>query len=178
MQKVLISMILFVVVFGFVLVGKGISVYNNVIYYQTAIEAKQKDNESVFDNMWKKISQTVQVSDKYKQGLKEILESYVSGRSIDDNNLLVNWIHEAVPNFDASVYKEINNTIIAGRDDFVKQQRILLDLSKEYKKYIKIFPNNVYCTLFGIKEINVKIITSNKTEQIFDTQKEEDINII
>ena len=177
MQKVLISMVLFVVVFGFVLVGKGISVYNNSVYYQTAIEAKQKDNESVFDNMWKKISQTAQVSDKYKQGLKEILESYVSGRSIDNDNLLVNWTHEAVPNFDASIYKEINNTIIAGRDDFIKQQRILLDLSKEYKKYIRTFPNNIYCTFLGIKEIDIKIVTSSKTEQVFDTQKEEDINI-
>lgn len=177
MQKVLISLVLFVVIFGCIIIGKGISVYNNSIYYQTAIEAKQKDNESVFDNMWKKISQTVQVSDKYKQGLKEVLESYVSGRSTDSDNLLVNWTHEAVPNFDASIYKEINNTIIAGRDDFIKQQRILLDLSKEYKKYIRTFPNNIYCSLLGIKELDIKIVTSNKTEKIFDTQKEDDINI-
>ena len=106
-----------------------------------------------------------------------MLVSYTEGRSKDSDNLLMDWTKEAVPNFDSSIYKQINNVIVASRDDFTKNQKILLDLSRQHNKFIQTFPNNIYCLILNIKEIPVQIVTSTKTQQAFSVGKEDDIKL-
>ena len=53
----------------FILFGYGISLSNQEVRLRTTIEAKQRDNTSEFDNMWKKISQVAQVTDGQKRAL-------------------------------------------------------------------------------------------------------------
>lgn len=177
MREIGIGILVILVVMGLGLFGKGVTVYNTHINLKTQIEAKQKDNEQVFDNMWKKISQTAQVADKYKDGLKEVLTAYVDGRAKGDSNLLMDWTKEAVPSFDSNIYMQINNVVVASRDDFVKNQRMLLDLSRQHNQFIQTFPNNIFCMILNIKEIEIRVVTSTKTEQAFETQKEDDIKI-
>ena len=177
MKEFLIGFLIVVVLGGMCIFSKGVSVYNTHIDLKNQIEAKQKANEAIFDNTWKKINQTVQVSDKYKDGFKEVLLAYTSGRSKGDSQLLMDWTKEAVPTFDSSIYKQINNVITSSRDDFTKNQEILIDLSRQHQQFIQKFPNNVFCAILGIKEIEIKVVTSSKTEEAFNTGKEDDIKL-
>ena len=177
MKEFFIGFLIVVVLGGVCIFSKGVSVYNTHIDLKNQIEAKQKANETIFDNTWKKINQTVQVSDKYKDGLKEVLLAYTSGRSKGDSQLLMDWTKEAVPTFDSSIYKQINNVITSSRDDFTKNQEILIDLSRQHQQFIQKFPNNVFCAILGIKEIEIKVVTSSKTEEAFNTGKEDDIKL-
>ena len=177
MKEFFIGFLIVVVLGGGCIFSKGVSVYNTHIDLKNQIEAKQKANEAIFDNTWKKINQTVQVSDKYKDGLKEVLLAYTSGRSKGDSQLLMDWTKEAVPTFDSSIYKQINNVITSSRDDFTKNQEILIDLSRQHQQFIQKFPNNVFCAILGIKEIEIKVVTSSKTEEAFNTGKEDDIKL-
>lgn len=177
MKEFLIGLLVVVVLGGVCIFSKGVSVYNTHIDLKNQIEAKQKANEAIFDNTWKKINQTVQVSDKYKDGLKEVLMAYTSGRSKGDSQLLMDWTKEAVPTFDSSIYKQINNVIVSSRDDFTKNQEILIDLSRQHQQFIQKFPNNIFCAVLGIKEIDIKVVTSSKTEEAFNTGKEDDIKL-
>ena len=177
MKEFLIGFLIVVVLGGVCIFSKGVSVYNTHIDLKNQIEAKQKANEAICDNTWKKINQTVQVSDKYKDGLKEVLLAYTSGRSKGDSQLLMDWTKEAVPTFDSSIYKQINNVITSSRDDFTKNQEILIDLSRQHQQFIQKFPNNVFCAVLGIKEIEIKVVTSSKTEEAFNTGKEDDIKL-
>ena len=177
MKEFLIGFLIVVVLGGVCIFSKGVSVYNTLIDLKNQIEAKQKANETIFDNTWKKINQTVQVSDKYKDGLKEVLLAYTSGRSKGDSQLLMDWTKEAVPTFDSSIYKQINNVITSSRDDFTKNQEILIDLSRQHQQFIQKFPTNVFCAFLGIKEIEIKVVTSSKTEEAFNTGKEDDIKL-
>lgn len=177
MKELGIGILTIVFVMCLALFGKGVSVYNTHVDLKTQIEAKQKANEVVFDNMWKKINQTVQVSDKYKDGLKDVLLAYTTGRNKGDNQLLMDWTKEAVPTFDSSIYKQINNVITGSRDDFTKNQEILIDLSRQHNQFIQVFPNNVFCSILGITPIEIKTVTSTVTEKTFETGKEEDIKL-
>ena len=177
MKEFLIGFLIVVVLGGVCIFSKGVSVYNTHIDLKNQIEAKQKANEAIFDNTWKKINQTVQVSDKYRDGLKEGLLAYTSGRRKGDSQLLMDWTKEAVPTFDSSIYKQINNVITSSRDDFTKNQEILIDLSRQHQQFIQKFPNNVFCAILGIKEIEIKVVTSSKTEEAFNTGKEDDIKL-
>ena len=177
MKEIVVGLLVVVLLGSLAVFGKGVSVYNTHIDLSTKIEAKQKDNEANFDLMWKKISQVVQVSDKYKDGLKEVLNAYVEGRKKDSDQLLMDWTKEAVPQFDSSIYKQINNVIVGSRDDFYNNQKILIDLSRQHNNFIRRFPNNVFCGFMNIKPIEIKVVTSSKTDKVFETGKEEDIKL-
>ncbi|MFA6090053.1 MAG: hypothetical protein WC755_09430, partial [Candidatus Woesearchaeota archaeon] len=43
-------------------------------------KAAQKDNEVVFDNTWKKIQTEASVTEKYKDGFKELYVGMMNGR--------------------------------------------------------------------------------------------------
>ena len=177
MKEILVGLLVVIILGGLCVVGKGISVYNTSVDFTTKIEAKQKANEADFDAMWKKISQVSQVSDKYKDGLKEVLASYTNGRKKESDQLLMDWTKEAIPTFDSSIYKQINNVITSSRDDFANSQKVLIDIQRQYNNFIRKFPNNIYCSILNIKEVEIKVVTSSKTENAFNTGKEDDVKL-
>lgn len=177
MREFLIGLLIVILLGGICIFSQGVSVYNTHIDLKTKIEAQQKSNEANFDAMWKKINQVAQVSDKYKDGLKEVLLSYTSGRKKESDQLLMDWTKEAVPTFDSSIYKQINNVIVGSRDDFYNNQKILIDLSRQHNQFIQKFPNNLFCGILNIKEIEIKVVTSSNTEKAFETGKEDDIKL-
>ena len=60
-----------------------VGVMNQEVRLRNAIVAKQRDNTSEFDNMFKKISQVAQVTDAQKNALLEIFKGYAGARSAD-----------------------------------------------------------------------------------------------
>ena len=174
-KYVLIGILTFLLISGISIVGKGITLYNQEISLRNQIEAKQQENTAHFDNMWKKIKQTVQVSDKYKDGLKEVLASYTSGRKKESDQLLMDWTKEAIPSFDSSIYKQLMNIVTASRDDFTLNQKELIDLNRQHDVLLDTFPNNIYYRVLGIEKIKITIVTSTKTEDAFKTGKDDDI---
>lgn len=171
------GIIIFAVILVTGLIGKFIGLYNTEIALRNQIIAKQTDNQSSFDNMWKKIKQAANVSDKYKDGFKEVLEAYTTGRQDASSQMLMKWGNEAVPNLDSSVYKQINNIIVASRDDFTANQRELIDLNREHDILLDTFPNNICFKIMGIKKIDIKVVTSTKTDEAFETRKDDDIEL-
>ena len=54
-----------------------VSTYNSAVSLRVAIEAKQKDNKSEFDNLKKKISQVAQVTTAQMESLENIFNGYI-----------------------------------------------------------------------------------------------------
>ena len=149
--------------------------YNADVTLRTKVLAKQEENKSNFDNMWKKIKQTTNVTDAYKEGFKDVLVAYTSGRKIESKNLLMQWGKEAVPNFDSSMYKQLNNIIVASRDDFNLDQKQLIDLKREHDMLIDKFPGCLIYRILGKEKIEIKIVTSTKTDKSYESGKDDEI---
>jgi len=168
-------LVLIVVVIGSMLIGT----YNQEAQLRVTIEQKQVDNTSEFDNMWKKISQVAQVTDAQKNAIKEILVGYADARSQgrDGSGSFINALHEAIPNVDMKTFENLQNIIVGSRDSFAMRQKELLDLKREHDKMLRTFPSNIILGMFGKKPIDVKIVTSSKTEKTFETGKDDDVNV-
>lgn len=164
--------------FVVVMVVWGISVSNKETRLRATITAKQKDNTSEYDNMWKKISQVAQVTDAQKEALKEIFVSYAQARTGDDSkNLLFKAVHEAIPNVDTSTFNQLINIITASRDGFTMRQKELLDLKREHDIMIDTIPGGLLLSFLGREKINVNIVTSSRTERAFETGKDDETNV-
>ncbi len=161
----------------FLIIG-GISFHNKEVRLRNLIVNKQTDNKNEMDAMWKNISQTAQVAEKDRQSLMEIFNGYVQGRvGTDPKTPLMNWIKEAVPNISSGTFDKLMNIIVAQRDGFKFRQKEILDYKREHDNLLDTFPNTIYATILGRHKIDVVIIMSTKTENVFKTGKDDDLQL-
>ena len=161
------------------LVCAVVGVSNQEVTLRTMIETKQKDNKSEFDNMWKKIAGVAEVTQAQKDALKEILIGYANARSTGDGkDLIMKWVQESVPNIDTTTFNNLQNIIVSSRDAWTFRQKELLDLSREHTILLRRFPEGFILTSFmGRKLIDVTIVTSTKTEKVFEAGKDDDVGV-
>ena len=56
-------------------------------------------------------------------------------------------------------------------------EKELIDLKREHDTLINRFPNNLYYRVLGVTPIDVKVVTSTKTEQTFETGKDDEVEL-
>jgi len=156
-----------------------IGLSNKEVTLAETIKAKQLDNTSEFDNMWKVIQQTAQVPGEKKDALKEIFVGYAQARAgTGDNKPLMNWIKEAVPNADLKIYDNLLNIITAKRDAWTMRQKELIQLNNTHNIMLKTIPGGMILTsILGRQPIEIQIVTSTKTDNAFKTGKDDDVQL-
>jgi hypothetical protein len=173
---ILISIIALILFFGTYLIG----LHNTQAALQVLIETKQKDNTSQFDNMWKQIQQTAQVTEEQKNALKDIFTSYAQARTGTggaQDGSLAKWTTEAVPNVDTKTFQNLQNIITSTRDNWTQRQTELLGLANEYNTNLVNQPGGLFLSLMGFKHIDVTIVTSTRTEKAFESGKDDDVSL-
>lgn len=137
------------------------------------ISAKQKDNENVFDSVWKIINQQAQVPTEYKNAFKEIYPEMIAGRYASGGEMM-KWIQESNPNFDVSLYKQLMVSIEAQRMRFSENQSRLLDYKREHDDLRTKQPSSWFV---ANTPVEVTIVTSTKTDETFATGKDDDTKL-
>jgi len=170
-----------VVLFAIIMIVSLVSTLNTEARLRTTIEAKQKDNTSEFDNMWKKISQTAEVTVAHKDALKEIFASHAESRTggKGQGGSVMSWIQESVPNINLDTMKNMQNIIISSRDAWTMRQKELIDLARERTQMFRTIPSNLFLAIGGRQESDVKIqiVTSSRTDKAFRTGKDDDVEL-
>jgi hypothetical protein len=152
-------------------------VYNQAFTLRNQYEMKVKANEAVFDNMWKKIAQTAQVTDAQKDALKEIFTGYAEARSGGKTGgTFINAVREAIPTVDTTTFRNLQNIITGSRDEWTANQIALVDIAREHNLLLK-FPSSIVMGFAGFTKIDPKVITSTRTEQTFKTGKDDDVGL-
>ena len=164
-----------------VLIVSLVGVLNTEVRLRTTIEAKQKDNTSEFDNMWKKISQTAEVTMAHKDALKEIFASHAESRTggKGQGGSVMSWIQESVPNVNLDTMKNMQNIIISSRDAWTMRQKELIDLARERTQMFRTIPSNFFLAIGGRREADVEIIivTSSRTDKAFQEGKDDNVEL-
>jgi hypothetical protein len=140
------------------------------------ITAKQTDNTSEYDNLWKKLSQSAQVTDTQKEALREIIVGNAQARKSGGGSLAT-MVHEAVPMVDTSTFNNLLNIVTSSRDAWTMRQKELIDLKREHDNIIDLFPSNLICMVLGRQKIDIKIVTSSRTGEAFKTGKDDDVDL-
>lgn len=178
MFLIAIGIILLVSIIGFA--GCSVSYTNTEAGLRNAIKAKQRDNESEFDNLWKKISQTAQVDEAARATLKDVLVSHAAARTTggSQDGSLMKWVTESVPNVDLSTTKQLMNIITGSRDAWTMRQKELLDLKRQHDDTLTKLPSRFFVSMFGNPTpIDVQIITSTRSTEAMRTGKDDDVDL-
>jgi hypothetical protein len=164
-----------VVLFVVIIVGYVISTNNSCVAQEKSIEAQYKQNQNNYDNMWKKFKEIAAVPAMYTEDLKKVYDSAIQKRyGKEGSQAMFQWLKEHNPQFDSSIYKQIQQVIEAGRNSFEANQKMLLDKKRAYETDLDVVPKGNVCRAMGFPKIDLAkfdIVTSDETEKAFKDKK-------
>jgi len=162
--------LVFAVIFGLVVMGY----YNREVSLRNQFAAQEKANEAVYDQVWKTISQQAQVTDEYKTGFRQVWAEIVKGTGGGQAALQV-FVNRHNPQFDPRLYLKLMNTIEGQRKEFTNNQKKLIDIKREHDNVRTRFPSRWF--VGHRPELELKIVTSDKTDDAFKTGKDNETNV-
>lgn len=178
MKKIIILVAVAIICFvGVVILITDINYENKEISLREQAEAQRGRIESVYDQMWKIISQQAQVTDSYKDSFKEIFIGIMDGRYSKGDGTLMKWIKESNPNFDSRLYEKLMNTIEIQRVQFTSEQSKMLDLIREHKELCEKFPGKFLIDSEKRKPIEYTIISSTRAKEVVKTGIDDNVDL-
>ncbi len=177
-KSLVISLVLLVVVgvCGIVGFSNYVSYKNQALALQNQASAKQDGNTLVYDKLWKTLQQEAGVADKYSDAFKENYTSMMEVR-YEGKDPMLSFITESNPNFSPALYENLTRDIKSLREEFQANQTALRDIKREHDNLRTMFPSSFFLRLAGIKELQVTLVTSAKTKEVFKTGEENDVDL-
>lgn len=179
--KILLAVVGIFVITGVGCVAAVIGINNTLVAQEEGIVAQYTQNKNNYDNMWKKFKEVSQVPEMYTEDLKKVYDSAIQNRyGGKGSQAMFQWIKEHNPQFDSSMYKQIQVVIESGRNSFEANQTTLIDKKRVYQTKIKQFPTSSIAGFLGFPKIDLTkfdIVTSDTTEKTFETKKADKINL-
>lgn len=184
MSGKMIGLVIGLGLLGLILIaGISVSVYvvgvrNEATELETQFSAQVDANKSTYDKMWKIISQNAGIASEYSSSFKENFSAIMEGRYGNPDkrsNSLMLWIQEKNPEFSTKLYENLSRSVEALRIEFDQSQKKMIDIKRVHQNLLLKFPSSL--AMFGKKELELKMVTSDKTEKAFETGKDNDVEL-
>ena len=166
MKKGLLITLVVVLVVGGALVAWGVGVSNTEKRLVNKIEAQQEATEVFYTKLWEILKSKAGVTEEYAEQFKEIQFGIMEGRYSTGGEMM-KWIQEANPEFDASLYKDLMNSIEGERNGFFIEQKKLVDMEKQHKDMLEVFPKSVI--LKNRDAVTITVLKNVATKEAFET---------
>lgn len=143
-----------------------INTSNTEIRLRNKISGQQEMTEAYYTKLWEVLKTKAGVAEEYAEQFKKIQTSIMEGRYSTGGEMM-KWIQEANPNFDASLYKDVMNSIEGQREGFFIEQKKLRDMAVQHDNMLKTWPGS---WIVGSREpIKVVILKNIATQKAYET---------
>lgn len=151
-----------------------LNVYNTEHTLRNRFTAQEEKVKVIYDNVWKTIAQKFEVTEVYKDSFKEVWGEITKNQSVSGSGLKI-FLSRVSPNFNDKIYQDLMTTIEGKRQEFTKSQEMLISIKNEHDNLLTRLPSG--WLLSNVKSLELKLITSTKTEEAIKSGKEDDIEL-
>lgn len=160
--------------------SKYTGAYDIGVNFETKLDAQWNAGKSQKSGFEAKVREILQVANISKDAQIEIIQKANEARySKDGSKAMMQWLKEQNPTLDNTIYVRLAQVIDAGREDFIAQQKLLIEVKRQYttaidKKYF--LGEGWWLELAGFPKADLskyKVITLENVEQQFATGKDE-----
>lgn len=148
---------------------------------EMTLKAKMEDNENIYANGTQAIMEIAQVPAMYKNDLLEIVKADIQGRyGPNGSQATFQFLNERNIPIDQSMYKAIQQQILAFRGKFEIAQREMLDQRRAYETALGTFPKSIFLSMAGYPKLDLSkftIVTTDKARQTFETKRDSGIQL-
>ena len=153
---------------------------NREVDLRTTFEMQMTNRKALFQKMWTTIAQKAKVAKAYDSSFLRIVQEAMDPRK-DGANVMMKWVTESNPTLQAStvqeLYKDLSRTIEQNREEFFQREETLASIKQQHSKFLRSFPNNLYNSFMGVKELEYSPISSDRTEDVMRTGKDNNIEV-
>lgn len=175
-----ISVIGGAIILVIMLVTGFIGFSNHEIDLRNQFTQKMNERTAFYDKMWKTISQKSQVAIKNDSSFQKNVNAIMAGRK-DAGDVFMKWVQESNPNagFEAvsSLYADLSRAIEGQRDGFFMEEKVAQGIVLEHANLIQKFPGSFYNLFMGRQALVYKPITSDRTDDVIRTGKDNDVSL-
>jgi hypothetical protein len=133
-----------------------ISTYNQAVSLESSIVATADNNEQVLNQFYNRLEETVAVTDIYATDFRDSMTAMLAGRyGSGGSQADFQWIQEAMPNLDASMYQSVQDLIRSDRTRFEQEQRRLIDQRRQYERLLRAFPSGIILGAFDFPKMDL-----------------------
>ena len=158
---------------------KASVVYNQNVTYSHALNQKVKEKKGFFDKMWKTYSTKEKITNMDKDMFIQVTKIIMENRK-DGQNVTWKWMQEnqQIP-YDqfTRFYVDLSNFIESQREGYFNLEKECQTIAAANNIMLDTFPNNLYNKVMKCPHLVAEYgFTSDHTEQVFKSKKENIIN--
>lgn len=186
---------------GLLLLGLIVSItswYSEGVSLHNATIAQYSENQNKYDAFWKSVRETAQIPAKYKEDFKDLVVSETSAKyGKDGSSAMLQFFKERDLKLPSDMYTNLQRTIVAGRNDFKRGQKMLLDKQRKAANHrdaaFGVFAG-IFCEPFKtvagknappedldgdgrLTIFDYNIVTSKTTQEAFKTGEAEPLKV-
>jgi len=181
-SKIIKYSIIALVAFLFIgIFSSVISVSNQEVDLRNRFKQKMDQRTAFYDKMWKTISQKSQVAIKNDSSFAKNVNVIMEGRK-DAPQVFMKWVQESNPNANyesvAALYGDLSRAIEGQRNDFFMEEKMIQGIVLEHDNIMSKFPSGfILSTFMGRTKLVYKPITSDRTDEVIKTGKDNDVDV-
>ncbi len=148
---------------------------------EQALLAKVENNENIYGQGVQKVIEIAQVPSMYAADVSKITKEAISGRyGADGSKAVFQMLKEQNPQLDASMYKKIQQTIEAFRNEFQQNQTEMIDMKRNYVTALGNVWQGFWLKIAGYPKTDLSkfaIVTTDKAAETFRTHRDTGIQL-
>lgn len=175
------------IVFGVLLAVIGFVGVNYVKYHNLGVTMERQvkstfdNNKVVLNTYTTKVQEVAQVPGMYKDDLNEVIKNTFSGRyGADGSKAVVQFMQEQNLNLDPTMYRQIQQVMESGRNDFKTSQQQLIDVTQNYQAQLDYVWSGFWLGVAGYPKINMadyKVMVTDDVDTKFKTGRDEVVKL-
>lgn len=178
---VISALIAVVVLLGAAVFGTYVKYSNLGVQLESKLNAVWDENQVVLNTYTAKVQETAQVPDVYKNDLREIVKDTFQGRYGEDGSKAVfQFIQEQNLNLDPQLYRQIQQVIESGRNDFQTAQKSMIDVKRAYEQQLGYFWSGMWLNFAGYPKVDLskfQIVVLSEVSKKFETGEDSVIKL-
>jgi hypothetical protein len=153
---------------------------NREVDLKNRFTQKMDERTAFYDKMWKTLSQKSQVALKNDSSFAQNVNAIMTGRR-DAPGLFMKWVTESNPNANydqvSVLYQDLSRAIEGQRDGFFMEEKMIQGIVLEHNNLLQKFPSSFYNLFFSRKALVYKPITSDRTDEVIKSGKDNDVKV-
>ena len=163
------------------LISSVISLANQETELKNRFKQKMDERTAFYDKMWKTLSQKSQIAVKNDSSFARNVNAIMAGRK-DAGQLFMKWVQESNPNANyetvSTLYADLSRAVEGQRDGFFLQEKVIQGIVLEHDNIMTRFPSGFILSAFmGRTRLTYKPITSDRTDNVIETGKDNDVKL-
>lgn len=153
-----------------------VSAANRGNQLEAGLKATWEDNENILGQYGQKVLEASQVPDMARDDIARVTREAIQGRyGAEGSQAIFQAISEQNPQVDPVLYRNIQQIIEGGRNQFQTGQTRLIDQKRVYETALGTFWGGMWMRIAGYPKVDLakyKIITTDRASDAFSAGKE------